>query len=73
MTLYITYITGDSQVSIGTTYVISPTTMGRIISEICWAIWYVLNKKGFIKAPTSKKECLDIATEFGNQWQMHIA
>ena len=72
MTLSITYITGDSQVSIGTSCIISPTTVGRIISETCCAIWYVLNKKGFIKAPPSKKECLDIATEFGNQWKMHI-
>ena len=42
--------------------------MGRIISETCRAIWYVLNKKGFIKAPTSKKEWLDIATAFDNKW-----
>ena len=47
---------GDSQVTIGTSYIISPTTMGRIVSETCRAICYVLNKKGFIKAPTSKKE-----------------
>ena len=28
----------------------------------------VLNKKGFIKAPTFKKEWLDIAAEFDNKW-----
>ena len=56
--------TGDSQITIGTNYRISQTTMGRIISETYQAIWHVLNKKGNIKARTSKKEWLDIATEF---------
>ena len=60
--------TGDSQVTIGTSYRITPTTMGRIISETCRAIWYVLSKKGFIKAPTSKKEWLDNVTEFDSKW-----
>ena len=59
--------TGDSQITIGTSYRISPMTMGRIISETCQAIWYVLNKKGFIKAPTSNNEWLDIFTEFDNK------
>ena len=60
--------TGDSQVTIGTSYRISPTAIGRIISETCRVIWYVPNKKGFIKAPTSKKEWLDIAIEFDSKW-----
>ena len=55
------------KVTIGTSYRISPTTMRRIISGSCRAIWYVLNKKGFTKAPTSKKEWLDIAAEFDNK------
>ena len=42
--------------------------MGRIISKTCRAIWYALNKKVFIKAPTSKKEWLDIATVFDSKW-----
>ena len=37
--------TGDLQVTFGTSYRISRTLMGRIISETCQAIiWYVLNK-----------------------------
>ena len=60
--------TSDSQVFIGTSYRISSTIMRRIHSDTCWAIWYNLNKKGFIKAPTSKKKWLDIATEFDNKW-----
>ena len=56
------------KVTIGTSYRISPTTMRRIIWGSCRAIWYVLNKKGFTKAPTSKKERLDIAAEFDNKW-----
>ena len=42
--------------------------MGTIISETCQAIWYVLNKKAFIKAPTTKNEWLDIAIDFNNKW-----
>ena len=62
--------TGDSQITIGTSYRISQTTMGKIISETYQAIWsfLVLNKKGFIKGRTSKKEWLDIATEFESKW-----
>ena len=48
--------TGDSQITIDTSYRISSTKMGRIISETCQAIWYVLNNKGFITAPTSKSD-----------------
>ena len=45
--------TGDSQTTIGTSYRISPTTMGRIISETCQTLWRVLSEKGFITAPDS--------------------
>ena len=62
------FCTGDLQITIATCYRISSTIMGRIISETCQAILYVLNKKVFIKGPTSKKEYLDIATEFNNKW-----
>ena len=60
--------TADSQVTITTSCRISPRAMERIILESYWAIRYVLKKKGFIKAPTSKKEWLDIATEFDKKW-----
>ena len=62
------FCTGDLQITIATCYRIRPAIMGRIISETCQTILYVLNKKGFIKGPTSKKEYLDIATEFNNKW-----
>ena len=62
MSVYVTYALAYSQFTIGTSYGISPTTMGRIISQTCRSIWHALKKKGFIKAPTSKKEWLDIAT-----------
>ena len=54
--------TGGSQITIGTSYKISPNTMGRIISETYQAIWYVINEKEFIKAPTTKKKWLNIVT-----------
>ena len=59
--LYVTlrYLaTGDSQTTICTSYKISPTTMGRIISETCQTLWTVLSEKGFIKALDSKEEWL---------------
>ena len=60
--------TGGSQITIGTSYRISPMTIERIILETCQAILYALNKKGFIKVLTLKKEWLDIPTEFDSKW-----
>ena len=60
--------TGDSQTTIGTSYRIRPTTMGRIISETCQTLWRVLSEKGFIKAPDSEEEWLAIAAEFNDKW-----
>ena len=65
--------TADSQVTITTSCRISPRAMERIILVSYWAIRYVLKKKGFIKAPTSKKEWLDIATEFDKKWNFDVA
>ena len=64
MSLYVTYVLVTHKSHLQN----SPTTIGRIISKTFRAIWYALNKKVFIKAPTSKKEWLDIATEFDNKW-----
>ena len=60
--------TGDSQTTIVTSYRISPTTMGRIISETCQTLRRVLSEKGFIKAPDSLEEWLAISAEFNDKW-----
>ena len=60
--------TGDSQTAIDARYRISPTTIGRIISETCQTLWTVLNEKCFIKAPDSEEEWLTIAAEFNSKW-----
>ena len=53
--VYFTFLaTGDCQTTIGASCRVSPTTMGRIISETCQTLWAVLNEKGFNKAPNSE-------------------
>ena len=59
--------TGDSQSIIGISYKISPTMMGRIISETSQTLWTVLSEKIFIKAPDSEKKLLTIAAEFNDK------
>ena len=59
--------TGDSQTTIGTSFRISPTTMGRIISETRQALRRVLSEKVFIRAPDSEEEWLTIAAEFNGK------
>ena len=59
--------TGDSQITIGTSFRISPTTMGRIISETRQALRRVLSEKVFIRAPDSEEEWLTIAAEFNGK------
>ena len=44
--------TGDAQITIGSSYRISPITIGRIISETTKTIWDVLLEKGFLKVPS---------------------
>ena len=49
-------VTGDAQVTIGASYRMSPTTVGRIIKETCKVIWQVLHEKGFVSPPNTQKE-----------------
>ena len=58
--------TGDSQITIGTSFRISPTTMGRIISETRQALRRVLSEKVFIRA-ASEEEWLTIAAKFNGK------
>ena len=48
-------VTGDSYVTIGTSYRMSPTSVHRIIQETCSAIWDVFVEMSFLKVPNSER------------------
>ena len=54
------FATGDSQTT-------SPTTMRRIISEICQTLWTVPSEKGFTKPHDSEEAWLTISAEFNGK------
>ena len=60
--------TGDSHVTLATSYRISPPVIGRIIKETCAVIWNVLMSRDVFKAPSNFIEWLKIAEEFENKW-----
>ena len=49
-------VTGDAKTTIASSYRVSPTIAGRIISETCASIWTILVEKGFLKVPTTHRE-----------------
>ena len=49
-------VTGDAQVSIGASYRISVTSMGRINEETTIAIWNAIEENGFLKVPSTTQE-----------------
>ena len=57
-------VTGDSHSTIGMSYRLSPTTVGRIILETCEAIWTVLMQLNYLKAPSTEQEWKEIAIGF---------
>ena len=61
-------VTGDAQVTIAANYRMSPAIVGRIISEICKAIWYELINKGYLDHPNSEHDWLKVAQEFEDRW-----
>ena len=46
-------VTGDAKITIASSYRVSPTTAGRIISETCATIWIVLMERGVLNVPTT--------------------
>ena len=60
--------TGDAHTTIGASYRISPTTVGRIIHEMCLSIWNRLNEKGCMIAPTTDEEWIKVADDFEIRW-----
>ena len=60
--------TGDAQVTIGSSYRISPTSIGRIVSETTEVKWNVLKEKGFLKVPSTKDDWKNISYDFEKRW-----
>ena len=61
-------VTGDAQTTIAANYRMSPTTVGRIISETCKAIWDTLISRGYLKYPTRGDDWKLVAKEFFERW-----
>ena len=62
-------VTGDAKTTIASSYRVSSTTVGRIISETSQAIWIKLLEEGFLKCPTTSGEWKNIAKRFQKLWQ----
>ena len=62
-------VTGDSIVTIASSYRVAPTTVGRIISETCIAIWAKIMDAGYLKCPTTCIEWKKVAERFEKLWQ----
>ena len=61
-------VTGDSYVTIASSYRVGVTTVGRIIKETCTVIWQKLLEKEYIQAPNTKEEWLEISKGFEKEW-----
>ena len=48
-------VTGDAQITIATSYRMSPAVVGRIINETCEVLWKTLIERGFLKQSVLKK------------------
>ena len=48
--------TGDSQFTIGCSYRVHPTTIGRIILETTTVIWNQLCKRGYLDHPNNEEK-----------------
>ncbi|XP_065675624.1 uncharacterized protein LOC136091841 [Hydra vulgaris] len=55
-------------VSPSESYRISASTISRIISETCAAIWSSLKERNYLHVPSEKQEWKTIAKEFENMW-----
>ena len=60
--------TGDAHTTIAANYRISPTTVGRIISETCNALWDKLMEAGHIRTPSTVSDWKNIARGFEERW-----
>ena len=69
LALTIRYLaSGDSHRSLSFSYRIGLTTVHRIISETCLALWKALLEMKYLKAPNLPHEWMKIANEFERVW-----
>ena len=61
-------VTGDAQRTIAASYRISLTTITRVLSETCDALWASLLNLKFIDPPSTEAQWREIAAEFENKW-----
>ena len=61
-------VTGDAFNTIGTSYRMSGTTVGRIVKETCSVLWDVLLENGYLSVPQSTDEWKKLATDFETRW-----
>lgn len=60
--------TGDAHTTIAANYRMSPTTVGRIISETCNSLWDKLKEAGHIRTPSTAHAWKKIAKDFEDRW-----
>ena len=63
--------TGDAHTTIAANYRMSPTTVGRIISETCNALWEKLTEAGHIRTTSTASAWKKIARDFEDRWNFH--
>ena len=60
--------TGDAQTTIAASYIMSKTSVSRIVKETTEVIWTELFKAGYLKVQSSEDEWRKIAEEFEEKW-----
>ena len=61
-------VTGDARTTIAASYLISPTTVGRIIEETCSVLWHMLLEQGYLHVPRDINNWRKIAMDFEQRW-----
>ena len=63
-------VTGDAFNTIGASYRMSGTTVGRIVKETCSVLWKIL-AKNYLKVPSTQREWVAIAEDFESKWNFN--
>ena len=61
-------VTGDAQLTIATSYRMSPPVVSRIINETCEVLRKTLIERGYLKQPCTEEEWKSIASNFKTHW-----
>lgn len=59
---------GDAQISIASSFRVSPPTVTRIIQETCGALWDQLKSRGYLEVPDTELQWRRISKEFELRW-----